>query len=581
MTFRKDASYRLFKVVERLVERTQRTYIRLALGVPIGCVLLAFLCWGGVYLYRNFESKHLARRAAAYLSAGDLRQAMLSAQSARNIKPTPEAARVLAQIAERTKNPTALEWRREAVKLAPNSQSDLVALANCALQFDEMAEAEKVLVTAKKNGETGASHAIAAQIADVKGDQADARREWTRAAEIEPGNKSYTLGLALANLRSNTPALQKAGHASLEELRADKGERLSATRALIEDAILRHASTDRLKELAHDLQNYPESLFSDRLLYLDILRTTNDPKFARILDETEKNASIHPLNLAQLVAWMNNRGMALLALNFTRSLGQEKAGKWPVPIELANSYLRLADWQGLERFAGSGQWPRLDFMRRAFLARALREQKKTEASDREWSASTREVAEDPRELDMLERSVIDWGWKKEAVDLLWQMAKFPERQTEALRTLYKHYADQKDTRDLYRVLAKLAAATPDDLTVRNNLAQVSLLLNVDTQHAEKMAAELYHRQPSNPAFASTYAFALYSRGNAQQAIRIMRSLSPEQLNEPAAGAYLGIFLTAANQRNEAQPYLKRGANAPLLPEERALLDRCLASGGSH
>jgi predicted Zn-dependent protease len=182
---------------------------------------------------------------------------------------------------------------------------------------------------------------------------------------------------------------------------------------------------------------------------------------------------------------------------------------------------------------------------------------------------------------MLERAVIDWGWTKEAIDLLWQIAKFPEKQTDALRALYQHYARQNDTRELYLVLVKLAGATPEDLTVRNNLAQVSLLLNLDTEHARKMAEDLYHREPSNSAYASTYAFALYSKGDVQRAIKIMKSLSPKQLEDPAASAYLGIFLIAAGQKDEAQPYLTRGANAPLLPEEKALLDLSVANAGPH
>ena len=563
--------------MEGSVERTQRTYVRLAIGGLTAFVVFVFLCWGGVHLYRNFESKHLARRAAAYLSGGDLRQAMLTARRAREIKPTAEGARVLAQVAERTKERVALEWRREAVKLAPDSPEDLVALANCALQFNEIAEAEKALAASTGNGETGASHAIAAQIADAKGNQSGAQREWALAVEREPGDKSYALGLALAELRSNSPALRETGYASLEELRADKIQRLPATRALLADAILYHTSDERLKKLGNDLQGYPESVFSDRLLYLDMLRTTNDAEFPRALSDIEENASTRPNELAQLIAWMNSHGLALLGLDLVRRLDRQTVAKWPVPLELADSYARVADWQGLERFVGSGQWSQLDFMRHAFLARALREQEKTQAGDREWSSAIREAAEDPYELDMLERAVIDWGWTKEAIDLLWQIAKFPEKQTDALRALYQHYAKQNDTRELYLVLVKLAGATPEDLIVRNNLAQVSLLLNIDTGHARKMAEDLYHREPSNSAYASTYAFALYSNGDVQQAVKIMKSLSPTQLQDPAASAYLGIFLTAAGQKDEAQPYLIRGANGALLPEERTLLNRSVAN----
>jgi tetratricopeptide (TPR) repeat protein len=565
--------------VETSAERAQRTFIKFALGIPLGIVLLAFICWGGIRLYRDFESRHLARRAAAYLSGGDFRQATISARRSNQIKPTAEAARVLAQIAEHANDRSALEWRHQAVKLAPHSAEDLVALATCALQFNEIPDAEKARAAAVKIGETAAAHAIAAEIADTNKNDAEARKEWKQAVDLDPNNKSYALGFALANLRSDVSESRDAGRAVLEKLQADKDHRLAATRGLIADAISHHDSADRLKKLEADLQSYPESTFSDRLLYVDILQAVRDPDFFRALTQVEKDATANPNDLSRLIAWLNSRGVALLALDFAHSLDPKTLTEWPVPLELANSYMRVADWEGLERLAKTGPWPQLDFMRHAFLARALREQKKTEAANREWSTATNQAANDPSNLERLQRATVDWNWKDEAVQLLWQMAKFPEKRTDALRALYQHYAKQSDTRDLYRVLIKLAEATPADLTVQNNLAQISLLLNVDAEHARKLAEELHHRDPTNPAYTSTYAFALYSEGNPKQAIRMMKSLSNEQLQDPAASAYLGIFLAADGEIKEARPYLNLGKKAALLPEEKALLDRFLADAG--
>jgi predicted Zn-dependent protease len=107
--------------------------------------------------------------------------------------------------------------------------------------------------------------------------------------------------------------------------------------------------------------------------------------------------------------------------------------------------------------------------------------------------------------------------------------------------------------------------------MQNNLAQVSLLLNADVERARKLAAELYRKQGSNPAYASTYAFALFSKGDTNGALKVMSALPEEQLRDPSLAAYYGIILAAAGDAAKAREYLKIGASARLLPEEKALL----------
>jgi Flp pilus assembly protein TadD len=287
----------------------------------------------------------------------------------------------------------------------------------------------------------------------------------------------------------------------------------------------------------------------------------------------ENEAKSNPVSLAGLIAWMNKSGMALVALDYVRGIEPELASKWPVPTEVAKSYVRLRDWDGLERFTTGKPWPQLDFLRRAYLARAFREKNKPEVAEREWAAAEKEALADVRYLEALERTTVEWGWNNEAVKLLWQLAKTPEKQVEALHSLYKHYAKQRDTQGLYRVLSRLIELEPSDRAIRNNLAQTGLLLNADLTRARKIAAELYRDEPQSATYASTYAFALYSQGDANQAVKIMSLLSPEQLQNPSTSAYFGIFLAAAGRGAEAEPHLARGATASLLPEEKVLFDR--------
>ena len=562
-------------------QRIERAYLKLTLGIAGGFILFVVLCWGGCRTYNHFQAQHLVRRAAGYLSGGNVRDATLSARRALQLERGPEAMRIMAEAAERINDRMALEWRREALELAPGSTEDLLALVSCALQFNEVAEAEKALRSIPAGQvETAPVQAAAARISEAKSNVTEAVEHWKRACDLDPNNKLYQMGLAFAQLKSDVTASRDSGRALLEKLRTDDKHRAAATRALVADAILHLENTEAAKTFAQELQGYPEATFADRLLYLEILRAAKDQGFPGYLTAVENDAKTNPITLASLIAWMNNSGMALIALDYVRDIDKAMVSRWPVPSELAKSYVRVADWDGLERFTKDGRWPQLDFIRRAYLARSFREKNKPEMADREWAAAEKEALTDVRYLEALERTTVEWGWSNEAVKLLWQMAKTPEKQVDALHSLYKHYAKQRDTQGLYRVLNRLAELEPTDRVVRNNLAQIALLLDADPARARKMAADLYHEETGNGTYASTYAFALYSQGDVNQALKVMGSLSADQLQDPGTSAYYGIFLVAAGRRQDAEPYLAHGATASLLPEEKVLLDRAQAASST-
>lgn len=494
------------------------------------------------------------------------------------LEPTVGAMRVMAEIGERTNDRAALEWRRKALQLAPNSKEDLIALASSALQFNEIREAEKTLAALPADQvETASFQAVTARMAEAKNDITAAERHWTRAAELDPQNKSYSLRLGLVKLKSENASTREAGQALLENLRADQAQRAAATRALITNAIARRGGVQRIRQLALELQNYPEAIFPDRVLYLEILRQLRDPEYTGYLTRMENEAAAKPADLATLLAWMNSSQMSLVALDFAKSLPEDILKAWPVPRLLAEAQANINDWPALEKATRDANWGQFDFLRRAFLARAFRAQDKSVAAEREWAGATKSAAAQHEPLALLTRVVTEWGWKNEGIDLLWQLAKYPEAQSDAFRTLYQLYAKAEDTQGLYRVLLRMTEVEPEDLKVQNNLAQISLLLHADVTRARQMAADFFRKEPSNPAYASTYAFSLYEKGDLQGALRVMSALPEDQLKDPPIAAYYGVILAAAGDRNKAREYLEIGKTASLLSEEKALVERAEAS----
>jgi hypothetical protein len=334
-----------------------------------------------------------------------------------------------------------------------------------------------------------------------------------------------------------------------------------------------HIGNDVMLTMAQELQAYPEATFNDRILYLDILRQLRSPEFTKYLTSFEQDADSDPAKLTALISWMATSGLSLVAIDFVRSLPSEALSKWPVPIAVGEAYAKLRDWAALETWVTNKDWGQSDFMRHAYLALALRSQNKTAAAEKEWTAAEKQAATQPMFLSMLTRATSEWRWKKEWLELLWSLTKYPETQFEALQSLYQNYSDDGDTAGLYRVLVRLAELMPEDETIQNNLAQISLLLNADMERARKLAAEVYRKEGSNPAYAATYAFALYTKGDTTGALRIMSVLTPAQLHEPAVAAYYGILLAAAGNSQTAREYLKLGGTAKLLPEEKTLITK--------
>jgi Flp pilus assembly protein TadD len=554
-------------------EKNERRFIKLIVGGLVGLVLVIVFVYAGVHFFHRWQERHLIRRAAAYLSGGDVKLAALSARRAVQMNPAnADAARAMAQIADRAGDRAASEWWRKVLDLQPHNTEDALALVRSALRVNDLATAEKTLDGLDEAAKgTAGYHAASGRLAEMKKNPVEAERHWAKASEIAPDNTSYQFQLALIRLGTNDQSKRESAREVLERLRADPKQRAAATRTLILDGVAHHDEAHGMQLLASELQSYPEALFSDRLLYLEILRQLHDPGFAEYLKRLEQDAASNPADLASLLSWMSSNETAAAAVEFGKTLPAEVVGKWPVSPALAAAYASLKDWPGLEQLVRTTEWPPFDFLRRAYLSLALRGQDKKFPAEQEWMAAQKEASAQPQSLLLLARTVAAWGWDAETVDLLWVLAKNDDTKLEALQTLYQHYAKLGDTSGLYRTLLRLAEALPNDLTLQNNLAQISLLLGADVERARKVAAEIMGKEPANGAYVSTYAFSLYAQGDVKGALQAMDQLSQDQLRDPSVAVYYGVVLAAAGQKEKARGYLRRAAEAKLLPEEKALV----------
>ncbi len=557
---------------EITLRKTERVYIRLSLGIILGLCLLVAIIWGGRWGYVRWQERKLMHQAHVAFDKGDMRWSSLAAQRAYYLDDgSADACRTLADIAEKQGSDQAIEWRRRALAIDPGSLPDRLALANTALHFSQPGIAGEALAAvppaAQKNAEF---QSAAAKVALTKNDLATAGAHLREAAALAPNDLNRALELAEFQLRSDDEAERAAGHATASRLKTTPKVRLDALHILLNNALRRQDAAESIS-LAKELDAAPEALPADRLLALGILRQFSDPGFAAALDRFQTESAGSAERATQLISWMNAHGLALLAMDWSKRLPPEMHDSLTLRLGLADSYVQLRDWTALRAMLGRGSWARVESLRLALSAKVDHETGKEDARDRDWADAVVKAENDPQRLDMLQKLAFQWRWPEKGVAALWLLADLPQTQQQSLQALYNYYAKERDSAGLYRTLTRLVDVLPEDALVKNNYAQIALLLHAEPAKARALAHDLHEAQPKNPAFASTYAFGLFQNGEVPAALKVMQGLTPEQLKDPSVGAYYGVILAAAGQKEEAEKFLDASVGAHLLPEEEKLV----------
>ncbi len=557
---------------EITLRRTERVYVRLALGIILGLVLLVAASWGGRRFYVRWQEHKLMRQAHVAFDKADLRWAAMAAQRAYALDPNSvDACRTLADIAQRQGGNQAIEWRRRAVAIDPSSVPDRLALANTALHFQQPAIAAEALapIPAAQQNDAGYQAAMA-RIALTKNDTAAARTHLTAAAQFAPNDPQPALELAEYQLHSDDRAERALGHAAATKLKSNPKVALDALHVLLTSTLGRRED-DESVALAKELEAFPEAPPADRLLALGVLKQFNDPAFITALTRLEAESKDSADSAARLINWMNSRGLSLLALHWSRELPPEMLGNLTLRFALADAYVQARDWPALTAMLKRGSWQGVEAFRLALQAKVARETGDYDTCEKDWAEAVAKAENHNERLDILQRLAFQWHWPEKGVAVLWLLAENPGTKQSALQALYSHYAAARDTSGLYRALTRLVDVLPDDPLVKNNYAQISLLLHADLVRAQMLAHDVHEAHPANPAFASTYAFSLFQHDDLKGALKVMDALTPAQLQDPSVATYYGIILAAAGEKPEAAKFLDAAGRAKLLPEEEALV----------
>jgi predicted Zn-dependent protease len=544
------------------------------------CVAVLLTGYVGYRSYNVWKCSHLMSLAHQFLAKADGRNAVLCVQQVLRSDPhNLDATRVMAQLTEAARSPSALLWWSRVVELNPHSLDDRLALAQTAMVMRDYATATNALGGVDQAGKsTVAYHNVAGAVAAAANQSALAEAQFLEAARLDPQNQSVQLNLAVVRLHGTNLAANTEARDSLRQLSSNATNsfvRCQALRELAFDA-LRHRQGDQALLLSKQLLQETNSTFKDRLLRLDVLQETQPAGFRPALTAFEHEAGGDPGKISELATWQMAKTSPQDALTWLRTLPANTQTNQSVELLVAECCTMLRDWRGLQASIAKQNWAELEFVRHAFLSRALRGQELADSAKVEWEQALKAANGQKGSLVMLLRLAAQWSWQSEGEDILWTIInRYPGEQW-AIQALSQALYAGGRTRSLMQLFSQEFKRVPSNLSMKNNLAMTALLLDAQEIKPYDLAREVYQKAPTNASCVSTYAFSLYLQGKNAEALKIIKTLKPQELQDPAIAGYYGLILKATGDRAKARSYLDWTSKARLLPEEKKLFDNAKA-----
>lgn len=536
--------------------------------------LLAFVAFaiGGLRVYRNYRTEHLAKQAEQFAAAGDFKSGVLVARRLLALDPKNLiACRAMAEMAEKSARPDAIEWRKKIAQLEP-SPGNQIAVARCALRFGQRDLAAAVLRALPEQARASAEyHQIAGAEALARRDNHAAESHFAAASASAPQDAQLALNLAAVRLISNDPVTAEDARQKLASLTSDSRVRLSALRALASDALARKNQVDARRWTAQ-LKNESEATYHDLLLRFEAVAGTEEAPPA--LADLQIKAAADPATTAELITWLNRHDLPQVAAYWAVALPKPIREMQPVPLAIGESYSFLQDWVALRKHVAGKNWGEFEALRLAVESHALRRLNASSEPSMEaqtaWASALQATQNRPEQLLAIAQLAEGWGYQDDAETAWWKLTQSNENSRTALSALQRIYKAKQDTHGLLRVAQRALELNPNDLVAANNVASLGLLLSGDST-ARRLASKLHNEHPNNRVFAATYAFALDREGKTEEGLELMQTLQKDELRHPSIAAYYVVMLVNAGDFERAREYLPSAEHAPLLPEERELL----------
>lgn len=548
-------------------------------GLAIALSAAAFVIGDGSKVYEKWRERGLLEKAATALKEGKFGKAAQMADEVVRRHPDSIAAlSILADTAEKQNAEEAVTWRERIARLLPKDPESQLNLASAALRFGKLDTAREALnrVSAEAR-ESATFHVVAGWLARAEGNFAEQEEQFAAAVKKEPKNDLYQFNLAALQIRSKQTEKSKNARDTLQRLTTVAPYRTGALRALLNDAVERNDPV-AADNFAQQLQMSPEVTFGDYLLCLNFYRKLDEKKFRRLLEKVKPFAARDPSDLASLIDWMNENGLAGEVVKWIDKLPAMRVSSPPASISVADAYATVRNWSRLKHWTRTGHWGDADYVRLAYAAIAERHLRPGNTSEFEttWRSAAGLAADNAERQVTLARLATKWQLPTQAEELWVRVEGNPTTRREALDNLRELYRAKDETTQLYAVLERLHESSPNEAPITADLARLGLNIGENVERSHQFAKEAYDRAPNDVNCALTYAYSLQLLGRNAEAVSIIESLPSEQLHEVHAAVYVALILAQGSGLGEAKDYVAAAENGKLYPEEKNILQEAKA-----
>jgi Flp pilus assembly protein TadD/DNA-directed RNA polymerase subunit RPC12/RpoP len=304
----------------------------------------------------------------------------------------------------------------------------------------------------------------------------------------------------------------------------------------------------------------------------------SDESAAYLRQLNEAAASPKLEDLPKLVTWMSGHGLAGLVSGWSAGLAPEIASRPEVRVAIAEAHANAMEWRRLREFTESGSWAALDYLRHAYLARAMDSLQDAAGAGTIWMKAAAGAAENGAgALERLARLAQGFGWEKRSEDVLWRLAMEPRCPRWAAESLWQSSLQHGSAARLAQSSQLLAQSDSRHARIRDSAIVAAMLAHSNEGAIFEFARVLHAAAPKDGVSTVIHALALLRQGRAAEAQALIRTVNPDALKEPRNAIYYAVFLTVAQRAPEAAEYFESAASGTLLLEEKALAGKARAA----
>lgn len=529
--------------------------------------------------YHVWKQSRALKQAKQFIDKRDAPNAQLALEVAiREVPGNPDTIRVAADMLEQVNAPQAMRLRRAVVQVLPDSAEDAAALVMCCLKFRDINAARDALGATPPLVSGKAPMVRAALAFALMTDNAPvADALFKQLGSQVPEDPELKVAHSLLLLRHPKEEIREAARRDLEAAATvDPKLRYQIDREFAAYALQRKDYQEAGVRLAA-LVKHPQASFNDHLQKANLELLVEKKSFEPIFAELSGHAAKDEASAIQFTQWLLVQNRSVEADQWIQGLPLSLLHTRAVQSGHAEAIAQLKEWDKLEATLLDGAWGQIakETLHLAFAAHTVDTPSRPALRRETWELAIGSAGTNLSALAVLQRLAATWQWEDELEQTLWATAKLSPDQTWVFQTLFNIYRHKKNTAGMRDVMAALKAADGAVPRYQHDWALLTLLMEPTAAWTpvKETMRKLYESDPSDPSYATGYAFALAQSGKGAPAFDIIVKVPLEQRDQILRQPYLAFVYGVAKKSDDFAHAVKIAEGTSYLSEEAYLFTR--------